>query len=135
MERSCSMQPGRETAERSGMNGLTPDQLGVLRHMLETKRDELRRKHDQHVASATHGADERSEPMDIANQAANEAQLLEIAARERAVLLEIEAALLRIERGTYGIAESTGGPISLQRLLAVPWARNDAQAEELLERR
>jgi RNA polymerase-binding transcription factor DksA len=38
-------------------------------------------------------------------------------------LREVEAALDRIEKGTYGICENTGKPIALERLEAYPSAR------------
>jgi DnaK suppressor protein len=38
-------------------------------------------------------------------------------------LTEIEAALRRIDDGTYGICESCGKPIGEERLKAIPWAR------------
>lgn len=41
----------------------------------------------------------------------------------RRELQEVEAALARMEAGTYGICERTGQRIPLQRLLLVPTAR------------
>ena len=38
-------------------------------------------------------------------------------------LVEIDAALARIEDGTYGICEVCGKPIGADRLRAIPWAR------------
>jgi DnaK suppressor protein len=38
-------------------------------------------------------------------------------------LSEIEAALSRIEDGSYGVCEICGKPIGAQRLAAIPWAR------------
>jgi RNA polymerase-binding transcription factor DksA len=38
-------------------------------------------------------------------------------------LAEIEAALLRIQEGSYGTCLSCGGPMGLQRLRAIPEAR------------
>jgi RNA polymerase-binding transcription factor len=38
-------------------------------------------------------------------------------------LAEIEAALRRMEDGTYGICEACGKPIAAERLEAIPWAR------------
>ena len=38
------------------------------------------------------------------------------------VLVEIDAALLRIEAGTYGTCRSCGGEILVARLEAYPWA-------------
>jgi RNA polymerase-binding protein DksA len=46
---------------------------------------------------------------------------LEEGARE--TLVEIDAALQRIEDGTYGICEVCGKPIGAERLSAIPWAR------------
>ena len=42
---------------------------------------------------------------------------------ETAHLRELEAALRRIERGTFGICAGCGEPISEKRLEAVPWAK------------
>jgi len=42
---------------------------------------------------------------------------------EAALLRELEAAARRLERGTFGICEGCGEPISERRLDAVPWAR------------
>ncbi|MFP4057877.1 MAG: TraR/DksA family transcriptional regulator [Candidatus Brocadiia bacterium] len=38
-------------------------------------------------------------------------------------LREIDAALQRIEDGTYGVCEESGDPIGKKRLKAIPWAR------------
>jgi RNA polymerase-binding protein DksA len=38
-------------------------------------------------------------------------------------LIEIDAALQRIEDGTYGICEGCGKPIGAERLSAIPWTR------------
>jgi RNA polymerase-binding transcription factor DksA len=52
---------------------------------------------------------------------------------EQEVLYEIDAALKRIEEGTYGICELTGRPIPWNRLEAIPWARFSVGAEKTLE--
>ena len=38
-------------------------------------------------------------------------------------LADIDAALRRIEEGSYGVCEVCGEPIGAQRLSAIPWAR------------
>ena len=48
---------------------------------------------------------------------------LELLDSERKVLTEIEAALKRIDEGSYGICEGTGKPIERPRLEAIPWAK------------
>ncbi len=42
---------------------------------------------------------------------------------EEQLLAEIDAALQRIEDGTYGICEVCGKPIGVERLEARPWTR------------
>ncbi len=42
---------------------------------------------------------------------------------DRKILTEIQAALQRIDQGTFGICEGTGRPIAKARLNANPWAR------------
>lgn len=54
--------------------------------------------------------------------------------RELIKLREIEAALLRIEEGTYGICEELDEPIGKKRLQKMPWTRLSIQAAEQEER-
>lgn len=56
--------------------------------------------------------------------------------REREILRlrEIEAALGRIENGSYGICEETDEPIGRKRLEKMPWTRLSIQAAEQIER-
>jgi RNA polymerase-binding transcription factor DksA len=48
---------------------------------------------------------------------------LSIEEHEENLLAEIDAALKRIEEGTYGTCEVDGTPIEFERLQALPWAR------------
>lgn len=50
-------------------------------------------------------------------------------------LVEIEAAMQRIVKGTYGVCAESGKPIPLARLKAIPWARYRAEVEALHEKR
>jgi DnaK suppressor protein len=52
---------------------------------------------------------------------------------ERKLLREIDVALGRIEKKTYGICEGTGKPIPKARLEAQPWARYCVEYARLLE--
>jgi RNA polymerase-binding protein DksA len=53
---------------------------------------------------------------------------------EQEVLFEIDAALRRIEKGTYGICELTGQPINIERLQALPYVRFTVRAQSELEK-
>ncbi len=55
--------------------------------------------------------------------------------RQRKLISKIDAALSRIEDGTYGYCEETGEPISLKRLDARPVATLSIEAQERHERR
>ena len=52
---------------------------------------------------------------------------------ERKLLREIDEALERIEKKTYGICEGTGKPIPKARLKAQPWARYCVEYARMLE--
>ena len=47
---------------------------------------------------------------------------LALSAHARAAVDQIDAALARIDDGTYGICQVSGKPIPRQRLNAIPWA-------------
>lgn len=53
--------------------------------------------------------------------------------RTKTRLLEIESALGRIERGTYGVCEETDEPIEIERLRALPWTRLSIEGAEIRE--
>lgn len=55
--------------------------------------------------------------------------------RQRKLIAKIDAALRRIEDGSYGYCEVTGDPISLKRLAARPIATLSLEAQEMHERR
>jgi DnaK suppressor protein len=55
--------------------------------------------------------------------------------RQRKLIAKIDAALTRIENGTYGYCEHTGEPISIKRLEARPIATLSIEAQERHERR
>jgi DnaK suppressor protein len=86
--------------------------------------------HVLHEDSAQHA--------DIADRATSETdRALELRARDRQrkLIAKIDAALARIEDGSYGYCEETGEPIGLKRLDARPIATLSLEAQERHERR
>ena len=74
---------------------------------------------------------------DIADRASSETdRAIELRARDRQrkLIAKINAAITRIEEGTYGYCEETGEPISLRRLEARPIATLSIEAQERHER-
>jgi DnaK suppressor protein len=59
---------------------------------------------------------------------------LSLLSSDQDAIYEIEEALKRIEKGTYGICELTGKPIPPTRLEAIPWTRFTVEAQSQLER-
>jgi DnaK suppressor protein len=85
-----------------------------------------------------HLQDESQNHPDIADRASSETdRAIELRARDRQrkLIAKIDAALQRIDEGTYGYCEETGEPISLKRLDARPIATLSIEAQERHERR
>src|SRR6478609_2782197 len=75
---------------------------------------------------------------DIADRASSETdRAIELRARDRhrKLISKIDAALSRIDDGSYGYCEETGEPIGLKRLEARPIATLSVEAQERHERR
>jgi DnaK suppressor protein len=85
-----------------------------------------------------HLQDENQNHPDIADRASSETdRSIELRARDRQrkLIAKIDAALHRIDDGTYGYCEETGDPIALKRLEARPIATLSVEAQERHERR
>jgi DnaK suppressor protein len=75
---------------------------------------------------------------DLADRASSETdRAIELRARDRQrkLIAKIDAALARLDDGSYGYCEETGEPISLKRLDARPIATLSIEAQERHERR
>jgi RNA polymerase-binding transcription factor DksA len=59
---------------------------------------------------------------------------LSLLSSDQDAIYEIEEALKRIEKNTYGICELTGKSIPKARLAAIPWTRFTVEAQAQLER-
>ncbi|WP_375143802.1 RNA polymerase-binding protein DksA [Acuticoccus sp. MNP-M23] len=80
---------------------------------------------------------ERNHP-DLADRATSESDhAIELRARDRQrkLIAKIDAALSRIEDGSYGYCEESGEPIGVRRLDARPVATLSIEAQERHERR
>jgi len=85
-----------------------------------------------------HLQDENQNHPDLADRASSETdRSIELRARDRQrkLIAKIDAAIKRIDDGSYGYCEETGEPISLKRLEARPIATLSIEAQERHERR
>ena len=102
--------------------------------LLAWKEDILREARE----TLQHLQDENQNHPDLADRASSETdRAIELRARDRQrkLIAKIDAALSRIDDGTYGYCEETGEPISLRRLEARPIATLSVEAQERHERR
>ncbi len=82
--------------------------------------------------------EENSAKPDITDRAAEEIERsfeLRTRDRERKLINKIDAALKRIEDGSYGYCEETGEPIGIKRLEARPVATLSLEAQEMHEKK
>jgi DnaK suppressor protein len=104
------------------------------RKLIQWREDILRESRETLVALQS----ENENHPDVADRASSETdRAIELRARDRQrkLISKIEAALARIEEGSYGYCEETGEPISLKRLDARPIATLSVEAQERHERR
>ena len=112
----------------------TPDP-DATRRVLQSERDRL-------IAVLAEGIQAPGQ-MTYGSQAAAASQVFEqqrdLALHDRAAihLEDVEAALARLEAGTYGTCVDCGRPIAVERLEALPWAGRciDCQAASDRQRR
>ena len=101
--------------------------------LLDWKEDILRESRETLVNLQN---DSENHP-DIADRASSETdRSIELRSRDRQrkLIAKIDAALSRIDDGTYGYCEETGEPISIKRLDARPIATLSIEAQERHER-
>jgi len=113
---------------------MNPRQRDYFRRKLEAWKEELLRESRETLDSLQ---EENSNHPDMADRASSESdRALELRTRDRQrkLISKINAAIKRIEDGTYGYCEETGEPISLRRLEARPNATLSLEAQERHER-
>ena len=72
--------------------------------------------------------------IDTASQNSEKEMYFELAAADKITLNDINDALVKIEKGTYGKCECCGCDIPMERLKAIPWTRYCIQCQEEAER-
>lgn len=105
-----------------------------FRQKLLTWRAELLRESDETLAHLQEGGLQEPDIADRASAETDRALELRTRDRERKLIAKIDAALQRIEDGSYGYCEETGEPITIRRLEARPIATLSIEAQERHER-
>ena len=131
MSSSKSRNGYKPTADEPFMN---PKMLDYFRDKLMNWREELLRESNE---TLQHLQEDTNQEPDLADRASLETDRsieLRTRDRERKLIAKINAALQRIEDGSYGYCEETNEPISLNRLEARPIATMTLEAQEMHER-
>jgi DnaK suppressor protein len=120
-------------AMRRGEEYMSPEQLEHFRSILTAWKRELMNEVDRTVHHMQDEAANFPDPNDRATQESEFGLELRTRDRERKLLRKIDAALARIDEGTYGYCDETGEEIGLKRLEARPVATLSLEAQERRE--
>lgn len=94
--------------------------IDYFEKLLSTQLTELLSQADDTVSDMTGASDNFPDPTDRASLEADRNFILRIRDREHKLIKKIKKALDRIEAGTFGICETCGEDISINRLKARP---------------
>jgi DnaK suppressor protein len=103
----------------------------MYRKILEKKADEVQRSMSAQKAAQVLSREEHPhDEGDLSQQSHEEWIFLNRNTLDIKLLREVQAALRRIEQGTYGVCYECEEPISAKRLDAVPWAKYCVSCQE-----
>lgn len=107
----------------------------ALRERLQQQKQEIVNMYKQDVRAGQESADDGTEDIvDRANNSYNRELMFSLSDGERQLVLQIDAALRRMDEGAYGRCANCGQTIAVQRLQAVPWARFCIDCQEMAEK-
>ena len=122
----------RPTQDEPFMN---PRQREYFRRKLENWREDILRESRETLDNLQEESQNHPDMADRASSESDRALELRTRDRQRKLISKIDAALKRIEDGTYGYCEETGDPIGIARLDARPIATLSLEAQDMHERR
>jgi DnaK suppressor protein len=114
--------------------GLTPAQREKLRNLLVTRRSRLLDNNRTKLGEVGDlGGDAGGDSADRAAASLDRDIMVDSAARETKEIRDIEAALAKLDAGTYGICDECGITIPMARLEYMPNAQYCIDCQEKLE--
>ena len=126
---------GSESNGRKTKDILSKKQIKSLRERLEEEKQRILDLYENDLKAGQQSSDFGTEDLvDQANAAWNREFNFALSDGERKQLILIEAALERLDDGTYGFCQHSGEPIAVPRLEAVPWARYTVDVQEKIEK-
>jgi len=122
------------SAARNGHVKVKPEWQKYHEHLLELRERLLNQMDGLAKESAEEMANYSLHMADSGTDNFDRDFALSLLSSDQDAIYEIEEALKRIERNTYGVCELTGKPIPKTRLDAIPWTRFTVEAQSQLER-
>jgi DnaK suppressor protein len=132
MQASVATMEYRPTEDEPFMN---PRQREYFRKKLEDWKNEILRESRETLDNLQEESQNHPDMADRASSESDRALELRTRDRQRKLISKIDAALKRLDDGTYGYCEETGDPIGIARLDARPIATLSLEAQEMHERR
>ena len=114
---------------------MNPRQREYFRAKLHAWKDDILRESRETLENLQEESQNHPDLADRASSETDRALELRTRDRQRKLISKIDAALKRIDDGTYGYCEETGDPIGIARLDARPIATLSLEAQEMHERR
>ena len=105
-----------------------------FRQKLTNWKNELLKESTQTLNNLQNENEAKPDITDRASEEIDRSFELRTRDRERKLINKIDAALQRIEDGSYGYCDETGDPISIKRLEARPVATLSLEAQEMHEK-
>lgn len=118
----------------NGAVKVKPEWQAFYNHLLELREQLLRQMNGLAKESAQEMAGYSLHMADSGTDNFDRDFALSLLSSDQDAIYEIEEALKRIEKNTYGVCELTGKPIPKARLEAIPWTRFTVQAQAQLEK-
>jgi DnaK suppressor protein len=110
-------------------------QREYFRRKLLAWKEDILRESRQTIENLQTDTQQHSDLADRASSETERSLELRTRDRQRKLISKIDAAVRRIEDGSYGFCEETGEPITIRRLEARPIATLSLEAQERHERR
>lgn len=118
-----------------GEDFMNPRQRAYFRKKLEDWKNDILSGAKETIQNLQEDSSILPDIVDRASAESDKALELRTRDRQRKLISKIDAAIRRIDAGTYGYCEETGEPIALRRLEARPTATLSLEAQERHERR
>jgi DnaK suppressor protein len=110
------------------------EQIESIKAALQNKRSELACS-IRSQSSQLNVCDGERELIDLMQSMSRRDEAVTLLDRFTRTLAQVDAALMAVELGVYGICVECEEPISSRRLQAIPWASHCIRCQEMLDRR